>query len=138
MFGNNKTEKEAAELANKKNQIEKGTKITGDIESHGNIRFDGEMIGNVTSHSKVVLGESCVMDGKLVAQNAEISGEIKGTIEVSDLLILKETAIVHADAIYGKIQIDQGAVVYGALKQGGGVVKNLNEKEGSSKKEKTA
>ena len=95
MFGNNKTEKEAAELANKKNQIEKGTKITGDIESHGNIRFDGEMIGNVTSHSKVVLGESSVMDGKLVAQNAEISGEIKGTIEVSDLLILKETERIH-------------------------------------------
>ena len=138
MFGNNKTEKEAAELANKKNQIEKGTKISGDIESHGNIRFDGEMIGNVTSHSKVVLGESCIMDGRLVAQNAEISGEIKGTIEVSDLLILKETAIVHADATYGKIQIDQGAVIYGTLKQGGGVVKNLNEKEESSKKEKTA
>ncbi len=138
MFSGNKSEKEATELANKKNQIEKGTKITGNIESHGNIRFDGEMEGNVTSQSKVVLGESCVMSGKLVARNAEIAGEIKGNIEVSDLLILKETAIVHADAIYGKIQIDQGAVIHGGLKQGGGVVKNLNEKEGNSKKEKTA
>jgi cytoskeletal protein CcmA (bactofilin family) len=138
MFGGNKESKENAELANKKNQIEKGTKIIGDIESHGNIRLDGDMIGNVNSQSKVVLGQTCNMEGKLVAQNAEVSGEIKGEIVVSDLLILKGTAIVNADVVYGKLMIEDGAVLNGALKQGGGVVKNINEKGQAAKKEKSA
>jgi cytoskeletal protein CcmA (bactofilin family) len=138
MFGGNKESKENAELANKKNQIEKGTKIIGDIESHGNIRLDGDMIGNVNSQSKVVLGESGNMEGELVAQNAEISGEIKGSVIVSDKLILNATAVVNADVIYGKLEIHDGAVINGALKIGGGVVKNINEKGQSSKKEKSA
>jgi len=138
MFGGNKNESEVAELSNKKNQIEKGTKIVGDVESHGNIRFDGEMIGNVKSQSKVVLGESAVMSGDLIANTAEISGEITGTIQVEELLILKSSAIVRADVVYGKIQIEPGAVLDGKIKQGGGVVKNLNEKEVSKKSEKSA
>jgi cytoskeletal protein CcmA (bactofilin family) len=138
MFGGNKENKENAELANKKNQIEKGTKIIGDIESHGNIRLDGDMIGNVNSQSKVVLGQTCMMEGKLTAQNAEISGELKGSIVVSDKLILKATAIVNADVVYGKLEIEDGAVLNGTLKIGGGVVKNINEKGQHSKKEKSA
>ena len=138
MFGGSNTDKEKAELANKKNQIEKGTKIIGDINSHGNIRLDGDMIGNVNSQSKVVLGQTCVMEGKLTAQNAEIAGELKGTIQVTEKLILKASAIINADVVYGKIEIEDGAVINGALKMGGGVVKNINEKGQPAKKEKSA
>ena len=138
MFGGSKEKKENADLANKKNQIEKGTKIIGDIESHGNIRFDGDMIGNINSQSKVVLGQTCVMEGRLTAQNAEISGELRGNIEVSDLLTIKATAVINADVVYGKLMVEDGAVLNGALKQGGGVVKKINEKGQPSKKEKSA
>jgi cytoskeletal protein CcmA (bactofilin family) len=138
MFGGNKESKENAELANKKNQIEKGTKIIGDIESHGNIRLDGDMVGNVNSQSKVVLGQTCTMEGKLTAKNAEIAGQIKGIIHVSHKLILKATAIVNADVIYGKIEIDDGAIVNGTLKMEGAVLTNTNEKGQNNKKEKSA
>mgnify|MGYP001292794064 CR=1 FL=1 len=134
MFGGNKTDKENAELANKKNQIEKGTKIIGDIHSHGNIRLDGDMIGNVNSQSKVVLGQTCIMEGKLSAQNAEISGQITGEIDVTDLLILKATAIVNANVLYGKVMIEDGAILNGTIKQGGGTVKKTNEKGQATKK----
>ena len=138
MFRGNKSESDVAELSNKKNHIEQGTKIRGDIESHGNIRFDGEMVGNVKSKSKVVMGESAKMEGTLVANTAEISGEISGTLNVEELLILKSTAVVRADVTYGKNQIEPGAVLDGKVKQGGGIVKNLNEKEVSKKAEKSA
>ena len=138
MFGGNKVEKEKADLANKKNQIEKGTKIIGDIQSHGNIRLDGDMVGNVHSESKVVLGQTCVMEGKLFAQNAEVSGNITGEITVSDLLILKSSAIVNADVVYGKIMIEDGAVLNGSVKQGTSVVNKTNEKSEAPKKQKSA
>ena len=96
------------------------------------------MIGNVNSQSKVVLGQTCMMEGKLTAQNAEISGQLNGTIQVSDKLILKATAVVNADVVYGKIEIEDGAVLNGTLKIGGGVVKNINEKGQNTKKEKSA
>ena len=95
-------------------------------------------MGNVKSKSKVVLGETAKMEGDLSTNTAEISGEIIGTLSVEELLILKSSAVVRADVIYGKIQIEPGAVLDGKIKQGGGVVKNLNEKEVSKKAEKSA
>lgn len=130
MFSSSKKEKEVADLANKKNQIEQGTKIKGDIITHGNIRLDGEIDGNILSESKVVLGASCKMVGNLKAQNAEISGEVKGVIEVSELLILTSTAVITGDIKATKMRVDEGAVFNGTCNMGA-VVKNIKSDNGN-------
>ena len=70
------------------------------------------------SKSKVVLGESSHVDGNIIAQNAEIEGEVKGKVETSDVLALKATAIVHGDIITGKLIVDSGAKFNGSCKMG--------------------
>lgn len=138
MFKSSKTKADStADYANKKNQIEQGTKIKGDIITHGNIRLDGEIEGNIMSESKVVLGEQCQMTGNMKAQNAEISGEVKGIIEISDLLILKPTAVINGDIKTGKIKVEEGAVFNGTCSMGA-VVKGINHQDGSKQAEKTA
>lgn len=130
MFSSSKKEKEVADLANKKNQIEQGTKIKGDIITHGNIRLDGEIDGNILSESKVVLGASCKMVGNLKAQNAEISGEVKGEIEIADLLVLKPTAIISGQIKSTKMVVEEGAVFNGTCNMGA-VVKNIKSDNGN-------
>lgn len=125
--------KDVAELSNKKNQIEQGTKIKGDIITHGNIRLDGEVEGNIFSESKVVLGSTCKMNGNLKAQNAEISGEVTGTIEISELLVLRPSAVVTGDIISSKMVVDEGAVFNGTCKMGG-KVKDISS-SGASRKQ---
>lgn len=111
----------AEEISNSSNVIGKGTVLEGNIETFGNIRIEGKIIGNVKSKSKIALGSSSHIDGNVIAQNADIEGEVKGRIEISDLLVLKATATVHGDIITGKLVVEPGAVFNGSCKMGAAI-----------------
>lgn len=108
----------AQEITNSSNTIGKGTTITGDVETFGNIRVDGKVIGNIKTKSKLVLGNSSHIEGNILAQNAEIEGEVKGVVEVSELLILKPSAVVHGNIITNKLVVESGATFNGDCKMG--------------------
>ena len=73
MFGNNnnnnkdmaKDNKPAESNNNSETRIGKGATLYGDIETAGNIRLDGKVVGNIRSKSRVVLGESAQLKGNL-------------------------------------------------------------------------
>lgn len=111
----------AEEISNSSNTIGKGTVLEGNIETYGNIRIEGKVIGNVKSKSKVALGNSSNIQGNIVAQNADIEGEVKGKIEISELLVLKATAIINGDIVTGKLVVEPGAVFNGSCKMGAAV-----------------
>lgn len=100
------------------NQIGKGTILEGSIESFGNIRIEGKVIGNIKSKSKVALGQSSFVDGNIISQNAEIEGEVKGKVQVTDLLVLKKTAVVNGDIVANKLIVESGATFVGGCKMG--------------------
>ena len=104
------------ELSTSNNIIGKGTTLVGNIESFGNIRIEGRIIGGVKTKSKIVLGQSSYVEGNILTQNAEISGEVKGKIEISELLILKPSAVVIGDIKTNKIIVESGAVFNGSCK----------------------
>lgn len=111
----------AEEISNSSNTIGKGTVLEGNIETYGNIRIEGKVIGNVKSKSKVALGNSSNIQGNITAQNADIEGEVKGKIEISELLVLKATAIINGDIVTGKLVVEPGAVFNGSCKMGAAV-----------------
>ena len=115
----NKEEKKVAdEISNSSNIIGKGTVMDGSLETYGNIRVEGKVIGNVKTKSKVALGQSSRVEGNILAQNAEVAGEVHGTVEVTDLLLLKPTAVVHGDIITNKLIVESGAAFNGSCKMG--------------------
>ncbi|MCB0504742.1 MAG: polymer-forming cytoskeletal protein [Cyclobacteriaceae bacterium] len=115
----NKDEKKVAEeLSNSSNIIGKGTTLEGNIEAYGNIRVEGRVVGNIVTKSKVALGHSCKVEGNILAQNAEVAGEVKGTVEISDLLLLKPSAVIHGDIITNKLIVESGATFNGGCKMG--------------------
>ncbi|MGB3617822.1 MAG: polymer-forming cytoskeletal protein [Catalinimonas sp.] len=100
------------------NHIQKGTTITGDVETVGNIRIDGRVIGNVRSKARVVFGDSAHMEGDVHAQNAEVQGYIKGKMEVGEMLTLKPTAKIDGDIYTNKMLVEAGAVFNGGCHMG--------------------
>jgi cytoskeletal protein CcmA (bactofilin family) len=118
MFKKDTTKKELEQLSNASTIIGKGTVLEGNIETLGNLRIEGKAIGNVKSKSKIALGDSSIVEGNIIAQNAEIAGEVKGTLEVSDLLILKSGSVIHGDIITNRIIIESGASFNGQCKMG--------------------
>jgi cytoskeletal protein CcmA (bactofilin family) len=70
------------------------------------------------------LGSSSQIQGNIVAQNADIEGEVKGKIEISELLVLKATAVINGDIVTGKMIVESGAVFTGTCKMGA-VIKDI-------------
>ena len=109
-------EKTQFEGPDRLNRIVEGTKIIGDLISESNIRIDGEVIGNITTSSKVVIGENGFLKGNLNCQEADIEGKTEGKLEIEGLLILREQAKVYGDIHTVKLHIEEGAFFLGACK----------------------
>jgi cytoskeletal protein CcmA (bactofilin family) len=118
MFNNQNQEKKVEAANSTSSIIEKGTVVDGNVETVGNIRVEGTVRGNITSKAKTAHGKSSYVEGNILAQNAEIAGEVNGSIEVADLLVLKPTAIIHGDIVTNKMVVESGAVLNGTCKMG--------------------
>jgi len=110
--------KEVEELSNSSNIIGKGTVVEGNIETYGNIRVEGKIVGNMKTKSKAACGHSSHIEGNILAQNAEIAGQVTGKVEVSELLILKPSAVINGDIITNKLIVESGATFNGGCKMG--------------------
>lgn len=108
-----------------RNHISGGTKFTGDIETNGDIRIDGELIGTIKSSGKVVIGESGKVEGEINCQNSNISGSLKGKINVKELLSLQSSARINGDIETAKLSIEPGASFTGNCNMGA-VIKDIS------------
>lgn len=114
----NKNQKEVEELSNSSNIIGKGTIVNGSIETFGNIRVEGKVVGDIKTKSKAAFGHSSKVEGSVLAQNAEVAGHITGTIEITEQLVLKATATIDGDIITNKLLVESGATFNGKCKMG--------------------
>ncbi|MBP7808599.1 MAG: polymer-forming cytoskeletal protein [Bacteroidia bacterium] len=132
-IGNKNSNAEASAI----NLIGLGTQIIGDIISAGDVRIDGSLNGNIKLNGRLVVGPNGKIEGNVICQNADISGEVKGTVEVVEMLALKATAKILGDMITGKLSIEPGAVFTGSCNMGA-IVKNINSAGEKSIASKTA
>lgn len=119
------------------NLIGNGTKIIGDITSNGDFRIDGNLVGNLITSGKFVLGPNGIVEGNVTSANADLSGEVKGTVNVSDMLSLKASARINGDIVTGKLAIEPGAMFTGTCNMGA-KVKNMHAGEPTNATSKTA
>jgi cytoskeletal protein CcmA (bactofilin family) len=91
------------------NLIGVGTDIKGDIESAGDIRFDGVLKGNLNTKGKVVIGATGSIKGEIICKNSDVEGKIEGKITVQELLSLKATSVLLGDIIAKRLAIEPGA-----------------------------
>ena len=120
-----------------RNIIASDTVFKGDIQSNGNIRIDGTVIGTLNCKCKVVVGDSGKIEGEVVCQSANISGEVKVKITVTELLTLKASSKLVGDIIAGKLEVEPGAIFSGNCSMGA-VIKEMGREGKQQPKERTA
>lgn len=85
--------------------------IKGDIEASADLHVDGAVVGDLVCAS-LVQGETSRIEGAITADTARLSGTVKGTITVRELVVLK-SARIEGDVHYEALTIEQGAHVDG-------------------------
>lgn len=113
----------------KTNRIVEETTIRGDIESISDIRLDGILQGNLFVKGRVVVGRNAKILGNIECENADIEGEVEGTLRVRDLLHIKESAIVKGELIVGRLSVEPGGKIEVTCKMLGGEKEVLSQNE---------
>lgn len=85
--------------------------IRGDVEASADLHVDGVVLGDLACAS-LVQGESSRIEGAITAERARLSGQVKGTINARELVVLK-SARIEGDVAYETLTIEQGAAVNG-------------------------
>lgn len=101
-----------------RNIIGNGTLIKGEIESNGDIRIDGQVIGSIKSNGKVVIGQNGIVEGEINCKTADLSGLIKGTLNVEELTTMKSTSKMEGELITKQLFIEIGATFTGKCQMG--------------------
>lgn len=108
-----------AENTNKINMIGVGTTIEGNITSSENIRFDGNLNGNLSTKGKVFVGQSGKISGEIRCRNCEVEGMVDGKVVVEELLSLRSMSKLFGEIKTGKLAIEPGATFTGKCDMGG-------------------
>lgn len=102
-----------------KSLIADGSEITGNIVFSDGLRVEGKVTGNIqanTEHpSMLVITESALVLGEVVADHIVINGTVKGPVHAHQVLELQPRAKIEGDVQYKALEMHQGALITGRL-----------------------
>ena len=93
-----------------------GTSVSGDIESGGFTRVDGNVMGDLTAKGRVVIGERARMKSNVSGTFVTIGGVVFGNILASERLIVLSTGLVMGDIITRRIEAGEGCLIHGRVR----------------------
>ena len=96
--------------------ISAGMKITGDVETLGVLKVDGEINGSVTGARQVLLGRGGAVRGNIVAGEVVIGGHVEGSVTAAERLELQASATVSGDIETRSIVVLEGARINGLVR----------------------
>jgi cytoskeletal protein CcmA (bactofilin family) len=92
-----------------------GSSVSGDIESGGFTRVDGNIRGDVSAKGRVVIGEKARMKSNVSGTFVTVGGVVFGNVLASERLIILATGLIMGDVITRRIQADDGCLVHGRV-----------------------
>jgi cytoskeletal protein CcmA (bactofilin family) len=106
------------------------TRIQGDVVFSGGLHLDGAVTGSVKAegegNSRLVIGESAVIEGSVEAPIVELYGVVRGDIIAPSRVVLGPKGRVEGNVQYGALEVAAGASIKGKLMK-------LDTPSGSSK-----
>ena len=123
---------------NGRNVISAGTKIVGDLLSHGDFRIDGTLEGTLKTNGRVIIGKEGFIDGSIECADADVEGKFTGDFKVNDTLTAKATAYITGNVTVGQISTEPGATFNATCTMKGAVKELTKEINDKKNKQRTA
>ncbi len=111
--------------------IEISGNVKGNVETTKSLIVNGRIVGNITCDNatmnsssiqgnmllkgNAVMTGNAMLIGDLTAQTAEISGKIKGNLNITGKVNLEKDAVIFGEIKAGAISMEDGAIVQGSV-----------------------
>jgi len=112
MFSSKPDRKSAAPIA-AETVLSTEIKLEGHLRSTSNIRFGGEMVGDLSTEGDLSVDGHGKVKGNVTGRNVVVAGTIQGNVTTSGRLEILSTGRVHGDIVVGSLIIDEGGVFRG-------------------------
>jgi cytoskeletal protein CcmA (bactofilin family) len=111
--------------------------VKGNLNSSGNIIIEGILKGGIKTAGEVYVGDKAQITADVEAKTARIGGEIRGNLNIQELLYISSTAKIFGDINCASLAVEQGAVINGKFSMGKDLpVQKVEEKEENEIEEK--
>lgn len=111
------------------NTLVEGTIVEGQVTAKSDIRIDGMIRGTLTCDGKVIIGATGFVEGQIKCDSAVIQGRFEGTLDVNDLLNVRQTAKINGEISTGKLIVESGAIFNVTCQMGNQATSNGTNKE---------
>jgi cytoskeletal protein CcmA (bactofilin family) len=92
-----------------------GSALRGDLDVNGMLRIDGDFSGSIRALGKVVVGSGARVDSSIRAHSVIVGGRVRGDLYISDSARLLAGAVVVGNIFAPYIEVEEGALVHGAV-----------------------
>lgn len=113
MFSKNQSA--APSIKNVETIIGPSVKVEGDFKGEGDLVIEGILVGSLQTKNNLKVGQNAVVDANIKANNAFISGKVRGNITVKGKLEITGTAMILGDIKAQVLSIESGALLKGTL-----------------------
>lgn len=90
-------------------------KVEGDFKGEGDLVIEGILVGTLQTKNNLKIGQNALIEASIKANNAFISGKVKGNIVVKGKVEITGTAIILGNIKAQVISIASGALMKGSL-----------------------
>lgn len=87
--------------------------LKGSLKNTGPIHIFGKVTGDIHSDSVVIVGETAVIHGPIVAKAVGVAGKVVGSITAEDQIELEAKSFIKGDLSTRRLSIKPGAVFIG-------------------------
>ena len=96
--------------------VASGMTITGDVQTAGVLKIDGEINGSIMGARQVLLGRGGIVRGNVSAGEVVVGGSVDGSVSAQERLELQSSATVTGDIETRSIVVIEGAKINGTVR----------------------
>lgn len=90
-------------------------KVEGNFKGEGDIIIDGVLVGTLETENNLKVGNGAIIEASIRANNAFISGKIKGNLVIKGKLEIASTAVILGDIKTQILSVESGAHILGKI-----------------------
>ena len=90
------------------------SEFQGELKVHGILRVDGKITGKVEA-DQVILSETAIIQGDIVAKKIFVGGNVEGCLRAPDLVEIRSKGKVKGEIVTNKLSVTEGGEFNGKI-----------------------